>query len=160
MEFEAVYRQYGGLVYAFLLRLCRDPALAEELAQETMFRAILNIGAFRGDSGLATWLCRIARNCYTDHLRRSRRAAPPGPEEARGVPGPEEALADRDTAGRILRLAQALPEPYREVFLLHVLGDVPLQAISHRFGKSDSWARVTYYRAKARIIAQLEEESI
>ena len=45
----------------------------------------------------------------------------------------------------------------KEVFTLHALGDIPLKRISQLFGKSDSWARVTYYRAKAMITAKLEE---
>ena len=50
-----------------------------------------------------------------------------------------------------------LEEPYKEVFMLHALGDIPLTRISQLFGKSDSWARVTYYRAKAIITSKLEE---
>ena len=51
-----------------------------------------------------------------------------------------------------------LEEPYMEVFLLHALGDVPLKDVSRLFGKSDSWARVTYYRAKAMIARRWKEE--
>lgn len=54
-------------------------------------------------------------------------------------------------------LMDELEEPYKEVFTLHALGDIPLKRISQLFGKSDSWARVTYYRAKAMITAKLEE---
>ena len=123
-----------------------------------MFRATMNIGAFRGDCGLSVWLCQIARNLYRDHWRRARRSLP---LEERlsgcGDGDPAEALEDRDTARRILALVHRLPEPYREVFTLHALGDVPLAQISRLFGRSDSWARVTYYRAKAMIMEQIKE---
>ena len=66
-------------------------------------------------------------------------------------------LADKDIADRILQHLHELEEPYKEVFTLHALGDIPLKRISQLFGKSDSWARVTYYRAKAMITAKLEE---
>ena len=66
-------------------------------------------------------------------------------------------LADKDIADRILQHLHELEEPYKEVFTLHALGDIPLKRISQLFGKSDSWARVTYYRAKVMITAKLEE---
>lgn len=66
-------------------------------------------------------------------------------------------IEERDMADRILRHLHELEEPYKEVFTLHALGDVPLKRISQLFGKSDSWARVTYYRAKAMITEKLEE---
>ena len=66
-------------------------------------------------------------------------------------------IEERDMADRILRHLHELEEPYKEVFTLHALGDVPLKRISQLFGKSDSWARVTYDRAKAMITEKLEE---
>ena len=66
-------------------------------------------------------------------------------------------IEERDMADRILRHLHKLEEPYKAVFTLHALGDVPLKRISQLFGKSDSWARVTYYRAKAMITEKLEE---
>ena len=68
-----------------------------------------------------------------------------------------EAFADKDIANQILKYLHELEEPYKEVFMLHALGDIPLTRISQLFGKSDSWARVTYYRAKAIITSKLEE---
>lgn len=67
-------------------------------------------------------------------------------------------LIDKETAHKILTFLHGLDEPYKEVFSLHALGEVPLNQISRLFGKSDSWARVTYYRAKAMIISKLEED--
>ena len=66
-------------------------------------------------------------------------------------------LADKDIADKILQCLHELDEPYKEVFTLHALGDIPLTRISQLFGKSDSWARVTYYRAKAIITSKLKE---
>lgn len=157
-DLDAIYREYGRLVYGYLLTLCRDSHLAEELTQETMFRAVMNIGAFRGDCQLSVWLCQIAKNLYFTWQKKHRRlvpleAAPPAP-----IPDLAQGLDDKETAGRILTLAHQLEEPYKEVFLLHALGDVPLTQISRLFGKSESWARVTYYRARAKIAAQLEKE--
>ena len=70
-DIEALYREYGKTVYFFLLSLCRNESLAEELTQETMFRAIMNIGSFRGDGKITVWLCQIAKNLYYEHQKKS-----------------------------------------------------------------------------------------
>lgn len=49
-DVESIYQEHGKTVYCFLLSLSRDEALSEELTQETMFRAVMNINSFRGDS--------------------------------------------------------------------------------------------------------------
>lgn len=156
-DLESIYREYAKPVYWYLLSLSGDPALSEELAQETMFRAVMNIHSFRQECSLFAWLCRIAKNLYLEHQKRSRRTVPM--EEASIAAGEDPAgrLEEQDTAARILAHLRELPQPYQEVFTLHTLGGIPLKQISRLFGKSDSWARVTYYRAKAMIIEKLEE---
>lgn len=158
-DFELIYQTYGKRIYNFLLSLSRDEHLAEELTQETMFRAIINIDSFRGDSQLSVWLFQIAKNLYFEWLKKSKRTVPLQHDlAAYDNSNIIDDLADKDTASRILKLLHELDEPYKEVFMLHALGDVPLTQISKLFGKSDSWARVTYYRAKATIISKMEEE--
>ena len=142
-DFDAIYQEYGKTVYCFLLSLSRDETLSEELTQETMFRAIMNISSFRGDSKISVWLCQIAKNLYLEWMKKNKRIVPID--------------ESKDIADRILQHLHELEEPYKEVFTLHALGDIPLKRISQLFGKSDSWARVTYYRAKAMITAKLEE---
>lgn len=158
--FEEIYALYGRELYLFLLSLSKNEAVAEDLTQETLLRAVMNIKTFRGDCRLSVWLCQIGRNLYFDWLRRHRREVLGDPPDASGDAGgdPAEALENRDTAERILRCLHSLDEPYKEVFTLHALGEVPLAQVSRLFGKSGSWARVTYYRAKAMILSKLEED--
>ena len=158
-QLDEGYRQYSKTVYRFLLSLSGDAHLAEELTQETMFRAVMNIETFRGECRMSVWLCQIAKHLYYAQRRRDRSTV--SLEEAR-LPeevgeDPAAALHDRELAEEILKRLHTLEEPYKEVFLLHALGDVPLKQISRLFGRSDSWARVTYYRAKARIAQGLKE---
>ena len=63
-DFEAVYRQYFADVYKYVLALSRDEETAEEVTQETFFKALTAIDGFRGDCQLRVWLCQIARNQY------------------------------------------------------------------------------------------------
>ncbi len=158
-NFKERDQQYGKTVDIFLLSLSHDEVLAEELTQETMFRAIMNINSFRGDSKISVWLCQIAKNLYFDWLRKNKRMIPIDECISQCDSGRDIAteLADKDVADKILQYLHELDEPYKEVFTLHALGDIPLTRISRLFGKSDSWARVTYYRAKAMITSKLEE---
>lgn len=159
-DFETIYRQHGKTVYFFLLSLSHNETLAEELTQETMFRAIMNISSLREESKLSVWLCQIAKNLYLEWLKKEKRTVQFDESVLQFDDGRDIALelADKDMAKRILKYLHELDEPYKEVFMLHTLGDIPLTQISKLFGKSESWARVTYYRAKTMITAKLEEE--
>lgn len=75
-DFDAIYQEYGKTVYCFLLSLSRDETLSEELTQETMFRAIMNISSFRGDSKISVWLCQIAKNLYLEWMKKNKRIVP------------------------------------------------------------------------------------
>lgn len=104
-DFDAIYQQYGKTVYCFLLSLSRDESLAEELTQETMFRAIMNINSFRGDSKPSVWLCQIGKNLYFEWLKKSKRTIPIDDSLATYDSGYDiaEAFADKDIANQILK---------------------------------------------------------
>lgn len=158
-DLGSIYQQYAKPVYYFLLSLCHNENLSEELTQETMFRAVMNIDSFRGDSKMSVWLFQIAKNLYFEWLKKNKRTRAFEENDDRlDLCDMQENLEDKDTANKILRCLHSLNEPYKEVFTLHALGGVPLNQISQLFKKSESWARVTYYRAKAMISAKLEEE--
>ena len=72
-DFEVIYRTHAKTVYYYLMSLCHDEALSEELAQETMFRAVMNISSLRDDSKALAWLCQIAKNLYFEHLKKRKR---------------------------------------------------------------------------------------
>ena len=152
MDFEQLYSEYFPPVYRYLLSLCANPSLAEELAQDTFYRAIEHSGSFRGECGLSVWLCRIAKNCWLSHLRKERRrTALDDAGEASAPNDMEERLIQKDSLFQIHKRLHALPEPYREVFSLRVFAELSFAQIGELFGKSDVWARVTYYRAKQKL---------
>ena len=154
-NFEEIYREYFRDVELFLLALCRDENLAAELTAQVFFTALEQYPKFRGECHVKTWLCAIGRNAYLAHLRKTGKELPL--EESlidRGVTI-EERLEDREEAMRIHKVLHSLPEPYKEVFMLSVLGQVSLKDISNMFGKSESWARVTFYRAKQKIAERM-----
>lgn len=155
---EQLYCDYYGLVYGFLLSLSGDRHLSEELAGETFHRAIRHFARYDGKSKLSTWLCTIARNLFVSEHRRRRRQAPLEDALTLQLPSVEEAVIDRDTAERILALARQLPEEKRQVFLLRVWGH-SFREIGEALGKSETWARVTFFRVKQEILERLEGSS-
>ena len=148
-DFEEVYRLYFADVYKYILALSRDEAVAEEVTQETFFKALTAIDTFRGDCQLRVWLCQIARNQYLSLCRERKRFGEAETEP--GDSGIEEGFADREAAKTLHRLLHDLPEPYKEVFSLRTFGELPFAQIGELFSKTESWARVTYFRARRRL---------
>ena len=157
--FESIYRAYFTDVYRYALSLCGDAALADDLTSECFLKAMRAIGGFRGECELRVWLCQILKRLYLDHLRRDGKEVPSEslPEDA-NTPDPAEAFAQQDQAMRAHRALHRLPEPYREVFSLRVLGGLGFAAIGELFSKSQNWACVTYHRARQKLRDIMEDE--
>ena len=148
-EFQEVYELYFKDVYKYALTLCRDAHMAEEITQETFFKALKSIDSFRGQCKLYVWLCQIAKNTYFSMAAKNRNAAETLPEEAEDAL--ESALMAKESAFEIHKLLHDLEEPYKEVFSLRVFGELSFRQIGQLFGKTESWARVTYHRARLKI---------
>lgn len=150
-DFEEIYSEYYDTVFQYVLSLCRDDQWAEEITQEAFFKALKSIGSFRGDCKLSVWLCQIAKNTfYTMSKRRGRQADYP----LEVIPlenDLEQRLLDADTAFRLHTVLHSLDEPYKEVFWMRTFGELSFQEIGKLWGKTESWARVTYHRAKMKL---------
>ena len=156
LDFEMVFRENNQFIFRFLMKLCGDVSLAEELTQESFFRAYMNISALRNEEKVAAWLCQIAKNTYFAWFNEQKRKQPISqPTPADSTPDIAELFEEKELAGRAFSVLHALEEPYKEVFMLSVFGGLSLKDISVMFGKSESWARVTYYRAKQKIMEGL-----
>lgn len=158
-DFEEMFTRYFSRVYRFALGLTRSEHQAEEITQQTFFKALKKIDSFEGRSDPVTWLCSIAKNEYLNGLRRREDACPPD-SRAFDRPGQDAAwdVEREDQRMDIHRRLHALAESYREVFMLRVFGELKFDQIASLFGKSPSWARVTYYRAKTEIQDRIKEE--
>lgn len=156
-EFERVYREYFRDVELYLMALCKDAHLAEELTAQTFFKAMEALPKFRGECDIRTWLCALAKNCYLTHLRKTKQTVPLEELQARDPsPTVEERAMDKDQAMAVHRVLHDLPEPYKEVFSLRVFGQLSFSAIGELFGKNQNWACVTYHRARQKIKDAME----
>lgn len=152
-----MYNRYYMQVFSYLITLTKDRSLAEELTQNTFFRA-LSRGGYHGKSDELTWLCAIAKNLYMDELRRQKHFSADAPVETSGAEDTQTQVEDKDTALRIHIILHTLDEPYKEVFQLRVFGELSFAQIGKIFSKTESWARVTYHRARLKISERLEKQ--
>lgn len=151
-DYEQIYALYFQDVYRYVCALSRDANLAEEITQETFFKALKSLDSFRGQCRLYVWLCQIAKHTYLSHLKK--RKEPENEEPLRC--SIEEMMLDKESAFQIHQALHNLSEPYKEVFSLRVLGELSFRQIGLLFGKSENWARVTYHRARLKIKEEFE----
>lgn len=156
-DFEAVYRAYFRDVELYLLAICHDADLAEELTAQVFFKAMEALPSFRGECDIRTWLCSMGRNCYLSHLRKTKPSVDIDevqiPDPRKGI---EEQILDKDLAMKVHQVLHELPEPYKEVFSLRVFGQLSFADIGSLFGKTQNWACVTYHRARRKIQDAME----
>lgn len=157
---EEIYREYYKLVFAFLLSMCKDYHLAEDLAQDTFLKAYAHISTYDSGKKMSTWLCAIAKNLYIDYTRKGTSKEIPTeilPEETPKVnSGAEEADAPI-SAQEIMSLVHNLEEPYKEVFLLRYSMGLSFPEIADIFGEKESWARLVYYRSRKQLQKKIKE---
>lgn len=168
MDFEEAYKLYFKDVYLFVLAMSRDSDTAEEITQETFYKALKGIGKFQGQCSLKTWLCQIAKNTYLTHVQKQKRLVPESDIREPDGPGISDSHSDyaetaeaiclrKEETLSIYKVLHHLEEPYKEVFTLRTLGDLSFKEIGEIFDRKEGWARVTYFRAKQKIQELVKE---
>ncbi|MEE3952760.1 RNA polymerase sigma factor [Peribacillus frigoritolerans] len=150
-EFDNIYNQYFREVYSFVLTLSRNEKIAEEITQETFFKALKSIDKFNGNCKINVWLCQIAKNTYFTYFNKQKRYDTEDIEEQASENSIETMILNKEETFRIHKVLHCLEEPYKEVFTLRVFGELSFKQISQLFEKTESWARVTFHRAKQKI---------
>lgn len=158
-EFERLYQENFSSVYHYLLRLCRNQDLAEELTSETFFKAIKAVSQFDQRCNVSSWLCQIAKYTYYDYLRKNKRLV--GLESLSELQSfdmnIEAQLMDSITSKEICKKIQTLEEPYKKVFMLRIVQEMSFKRIGQEFGKTENWACVTYHRARKKLKEEMED---
>ena len=156
-QVEKLYETHYMRVFSYVMTISGDQSTAEEITQETFYRAFSKRNEFRGEANEATWLCAIAKNLFLDEKRRQGKLDAM-PEDIRD-PGKsiEQTAVDKDSSFRIHLALHALEEPYREIFELRVFGELSFREIGVIFHKTENWARVTYHRARLKLQERMEE---
>ena len=157
---EELYNTYFHDVYLYMMSLSKNEEISEEITQETFFRAMKSLDKFEGKSSIKTWLCQIARNLFINHIKKQKRIS--DDELPIDIPDVKadfvEKISDNSEAVSIHKILHNLEEPYKEVFSLRVFSELSFKQIADIFGKTESWARVTFHRGKLKISEKLEEK--
>ena len=158
-EFEKIYQSYFHYVYLYLLKLCKNEHLAEELTSETFFKAMKAIDKFQGNCNINTWLVTIAKNSYYNYIKRNKLVVEVEQifELRDDNIDIQNQMIKTETSLEIYKVLHLLEEPYKEVFSLRVLGELSFKQIAEIYGKTENWACVTFHRAKNKIKSRMEE---
>lgn len=157
-SFEEIYDKYYRKVYLFLLKMSGNQSLAEELTQETLYKAFLHINRYEGKSSIYTWLCTIAKNCWLTEMGKHKSFV-----ELEEIMEPdsgvnlEEDVLNRHMRDLMRREILHLPEPYVSVCTLRIYAELSYAEIAAEFAKSESWAKVTYFRGKSMLMERMEK---
>lgn len=156
---EALYQQYHRAVYAYLMRLTSDPGRADDLLQETFYRAIVHARTYRGEASPLSWLCSIGRNLYfTQEKRRARirvgMAAASQQAALSTDGGPEMAIMRLEQRQRIAAAVDTLPDNQRLALLLRDQDGLSYETIADILGLTLANVKVTIHRARARFREQ------
>lgn len=156
---EELYQQYVQIVYRFLMSACRDSRLAEDLTQETFLRAWESLERFDHSCRISTWLCQIAKHTLYQHWEKYGREHPAEPDPQ--IPAPENTETQalhRIELAEVLEAFQSLGPDMRQVVSLRAMEGLPYKEIGEIMGKSENWARVTYFRAKEILAREAHHE--
>ncbi len=159
IDIEKLYELYFMKVYSYVMTLSKNQSTAEEITQNTFFKAMQSRQSHKGQSSELTWLCAIAKNMYIDEYRkRTRQNAIDDIEGIESNDSVETNIENDDSSYRIHCILHSLEEPYKEVFHLRVFGELSFKTIGKIFGKTENWARVTYHRARLKIRERIDEK--
>lgn len=163
-DMDIIYNKYYKDVLFFAKSLSGNMDIAEEVTQNTFCKAIQAAHKFRGDCDIRVWLCKIARNDYLNYVRKEKRLVLGENTEKllANTPDASESavnqIEDMESAKEIQAILTEMEEPYHQVFVLRVLHDMPYDKIARAYGKTESWARVTYHRARLKIVNEFEKK--
>lgn len=160
LDLDVLYREHADTVHRYLLVKTNSTDLAEELTQETFYQALRSVDSYDGSCKFSTWLIGIAKNVLRTHWRKLRQQPTVSLEDAPELTSgsAEESVFSGAELEAVLGVIHRLEEPGREVLYLRLLGSLSFRQIGDVLGQSETWARVTYYRAKQSVVKELKRD--
>ncbi len=159
-QWKKEMEEYAELVFKYLMTLCGEADLAEELTQETFYRAIRSSGGFDGSCKVSTWLCQIAKHVWYQELDKRRRRKEVPLEDKVSAGGVETDYCKKESTMEVMKAVHILEENAKEVFLLRITGGFSFREIGEICGRNENWARVTFYRAKQKVIEEVRKYEV
>jgi len=154
LNLDSIYQEYANLVFKYLYSLCHDEHMAEELTQETFYQAVKSAKRYDGMCKVSTWLCQIAKHLWYRELDKRRRKGTSQlvEEIISNEQTLDERIAQKEEILEVFKRVHVLDDVSKEIFFLRIMGELSFREIGNIFGKNENWARVTFYRAKQKIV--------
>ena len=157
--FEQLMGPLEQLVWRVCWHYMGNREAAEDCGQEAMVRIWRNLGSYRGDCALESWVYRIAANCCMDWLRKKKRdrsvsmepLREKGFDQADNAPGTEEQAIAADERQRLREAIADLPEEQREALVMTQLERISYEEAARTLGVSEGTVKSRVNRAKARL---------
>lgn len=156
-DFNEIYHMHFKDVYRYILAISKDSTIAEEITQDTFFKALKSVNNFKGKCSIKGWLCQIAKNSYYTYLKKRRNLYNLDEINLFTDEHLDEEIIRQENLLEINREINNLDNPYKDVFYLRTYGNLSFAEIGEAYEKSESWARVTYHRAKLKIRSKVLE---
>lgn len=157
-----MYKQYALPVKKIVFGLCHNNDIADEITADTFYKAVCNIDNFKEGNMLA-WLCTIAKNTYFDYIgKKDNKNISLSDEVISIIPSdyglPETDCISRMEQIRLLKQIQKIEGIAKDVIYLRIFANLSFKEIGEIVGKSENWARVTFYRSKNKLKGWIENE--
>ncbi len=156
---EELYKQNAKIVYHFLYTRCKDKALAEELLQDTFLKAFESMERFDGSCKISTWLCQIARHLLYQYWEKEKKTSfAELTEEVPARDDTEQQVLHKVELSEVLDVLNRMPEDVAQAVKLRTMSELSFKEIGAMLGKSENWARVTFFRAKKQLLQEVRHE--
>lgn len=150
-DIESLYKRYAGDVRRFALYLCGDAGMADEITSDTFVRAWMAADRIRQPT-VKSYLFTIARNIYTDLLRRAARHSELDENMPDARVSAQTQMEESAEVRAVLAALQQLPEVDRAVLLMRALDEMPYEEIAETLGISVATAKVKVHRARLKLM--------
>ena len=160
-DIDEIIKEYSNHIYKYLICLTHDYDIAEELTQETMYKAIVNFNQLKDKDKVEMWLCKIAKNLWLQELNKRKRYTVidnSSLEKIQMDDNIEENLIQKDDKMKLYNEIEKLDELDKQIIYLRLNADLKFKEIGDIFGKTENWARVSFYRIKQQIIKEVKKD--
>ena len=160
LSIEEMYKEHAQKVYSFIFSYTRDADLSEEITQETFVRAIKSINKYNGECKISVWLCQIAKHILYQKFYKNKKENLVELDNniEVSIKSTEDLIIDSENKKVIYKSIQVLDGLTKEVVYLRLTGELSFREIGEILGKTENWARVTFFRGKSKIIRRLRED--
>lgn len=160
--YTGLYNLHAKEVYNTIFRLVQHTAEAEDILQDSFLAAYQAIDGFQNTGGFRAWIKRIAINKSINWIRRNKMKIVEMDTGNMKIED-EEAIDERAFTFKmeeVQKAIAALPEPYRTIFQLYAIENIPQVEIAQMLGIANNTVRIQYHRAKLKILRTLKEGGI